>query len=90
MRCRDVYLCIEKLPAYSPLAPDDGEHGHYGRDCMRNHGHEDTRIPQAEIERRRVDALVYREYLDPSYTVPNSAPLVVADVTEPRTREAEG
>jgi plastocyanin len=51
---------------------------------MRTHGHEDGHIPQAEIERRRVDAVVYREYLDPGYTLPNTAPLVAHDVIEPR------
>lgn len=35
-RCRDIYLKIEKLPAYSPVAPDDAEHDRYRRDCMRN------------------------------------------------------
>jgi hypothetical protein len=83
-RCRDIYLKIEKLPAYSPVAPENGEHDRYGRDCMRNHGHENTRIPQAEIERRRVDAVVYREYLDAGYTVPNMAKLVEQDLIEPR------
>jgi plastocyanin len=83
LRCRDVYLRIEKLPAYSPVAPGGAEHGRYGHDCMRMHGHEDGHIPQAEIERRRVDAVVYREYLDPGYTVPNTAPLVAQDVIEP-------
>ena len=73
MRCRDIYLRIEKLPAYSQVAPENAEHGKYGRDCMRNHGHEDSHIPQAEIERRRVNAVIYREYLDPGYTVPNTA-----------------
>jgi FtsP/CotA-like multicopper oxidase with cupredoxin domain len=84
MSCRDIYLRIEKLPGYSPVAPENGEHGKYGRDCMRMHGHEDGRIPQAEIERRRVGAVVYREYLDPGYTAPNTARLVAQDVTEPR------
>jgi hypothetical protein len=51
MSCRDIYVRIEKLPGYSPVAPENGEHGKYGRDCMRMHGHEDGRIPQAEIER---------------------------------------
>src|SRR5918995_76644 len=83
MRCRDVYLQIERIPAYSPVAPDEGEHGRYKRDCMRHHGHEDARIPDAEVERRRVDAVVYREYLDSSYTVPNMAKVVEHDVTEP-------
>ena len=40
--------------AYSPVAPENGEHGRYGRDCMRSHGHEDSRIPRSEVERRRV------------------------------------
>lgn len=84
MRCRDIYLRIEKLPGYSPVAPENAEHGRYGRDCMRMHGHEDGRIPQAEIERRRVDAVVYREYLDAGYTVPNTAPLAAQDLIEPR------
>lgn len=63
-RCRDIYLKIEQLPAYSPVAPDEGEHGRYRRDCMRGHGHEDGRIPDAEVDLRRLDALIYREYLD--------------------------
>src|SRR5680860_16330 len=84
VRCRDIYLRIEKLPAYSPVAPENGEHGKYGRDCMRNHGHEDSRVPQSEIERRRLDAVVYREYLDPDYTVPNMAAMVPNAVIEPR------
>lgn len=84
MRCRDIYLRIEKLPAYSPVEPEGGEHGKYGRDCARNHGHEDARIPAAEIERRRLDAVVYREYLDPDYTLPNLNPMVPNDAIEPR------
>ncbi|MGH8584458.1 MAG: galactose oxidase-like domain-containing protein [Gammaproteobacteria bacterium] len=83
-RCRDVYLKIERLPNYSPVAPDDDEHDRYRRDCMRNRDHEDTRIPEAEVERRRLDALVYREYLDPDYMVLKTDPLVSADINEPR------
>jgi plastocyanin len=83
-KCRDIYLKIEKLPAYSPVAPDDAEHDKYRRDCMRNEDHEDTRIPETEVEQRRMDALVYREYLDPNYTIPKNVPLISADVNEPR------
>ncbi len=83
-KCRDIYLKIEKLPAYSPVAPDDAEHERYRRDCMRNKDHEDTHIPPGEVERRRLDALVYREYLDPNYTVLKTDPLVPADINEPR------
>lgn len=83
-RCRDVYLKIEKIPAYSPVAPDDAEHHKHRRDCMRNPRHEDTTIPHAEVEQRKFDAVVYREYLDPAFTVPNPAPLVASDINEPR------
>jgi len=84
MRRRDVYLRIEPLSAYSPVAPDEAEHHRHRRDCMRNHGHEDGTIPQAEVDRRRFDALVYREYLDAAYTVPRTDKLIDADVNEPR------
>lgn len=84
MRCRDIYLRIEGVPRYSPVDPEDHEHDRYRRDCMRNHGHEDARVPVAEVERRRLDALVYREYLDPGYTTPRTDPLVAHDVNEPR------
>jgi hypothetical protein len=67
MRRRDVYLKIEKLPGYSPVTPEPEEHMLYERDCMRGDGREDGRIPPAETEQRRLDALVYREYLDPGY-----------------------
>ena len=50
---------------------------------MRNHGYEDATIPNAEVERRRLDALVF-EYLDHDYTTLNTAPMVAADVNEPR------
>ncbi|MEP6651005.1 MAG: multicopper oxidase domain-containing protein, partial [Lapillicoccus sp.] len=83
MRRRDLYLKIEKLPGYSPVAPEPEEHMLYERDCMRGMGHEDGRIPPAETEQRRLDAVVYREYLDPGYTTLNPAKLVAADITEP-------
>jgi hypothetical protein len=83
-RCRSVYLKIEKLPAYSPVAPDDAEHHKHRLDCMRNPLHEDGTIPNAEVEQRKLDAVVYREYLDPAFTVPNTAPIVAADINEPR------
>ena len=41
-------------------------------------------IPHAEVERRKLDAVVYREYLDPAFTIPNTAPIVSADINEPR------
>jgi hypothetical protein len=82
-RCRDVYLKIERMPGYSPLAFDDAERNLFRRDCMFNHGHENGTIPDPEVATSRLDALVYREYLDSGYTTPNMAPLVTADINEP-------
>lgn len=83
MSTRHVYLKIEPLNNYSPVAPDDAEHDKYRIDCMRNMDHEDGNIPAAEVERRRLKALVYREYLDPNYTILKTDPLIAADVNEP-------
>lgn len=35
------------------------------------------------MPRRQLDAVTYREYLDSAYTVPQTAPLIPADVNEP-------
>jgi FtsP/CotA-like multicopper oxidase with cupredoxin domain len=82
---RDVYLKIETIPGYSPVEPDDHVSPpiQYGRDCMRNMGHEDGTIPPDEIAARRLTALIYREYLDPKYLVPKPDKLVAADINEP-------
>ena len=79
---RDVFLRIEPLAGYSPLAPLLCAR-RYGRDCQRNQGHELGRIPADEILEARIDALVYREYLDPDYLTPKTAPLVLSDSAEP-------
>ncbi len=50
---RDIYLRIETIPGYSPVNPDDDEGNPYKRDCMRNTGHEDGHIPDAEVELRQ-------------------------------------
>jgi plastocyanin len=50
---------------------------------MRGPGHEDGTIPDAEVAQRRLDAVVYREYLDAAYTLPKTTKLVQADRTEP-------
>jgi FtsP/CotA-like multicopper oxidase with cupredoxin domain len=85
MAIRHVYLKIEAVPDYSPVAPDmmAGPPIHYGRDCMRTMGHEDGTVPQSEIDARSLNALIYREYLDPSYLVPKADKIVLADVNEP-------
>ncbi len=85
MAVRDIYLKIEQIPNYCPVAPDTHVSPPivYGRDCMRNMGHEDGTIPDDEVAARRLTALVYREYLDPQYLVPKPDKLVAADVNEP-------
>lgn len=82
---RDIYLRIEPILDYSPVDPETkvAPPKQYRRDCMRNPGHEDTTIPLAEVEARRLTALVYREYLDPDYLIPKPDKIVAADVNEP-------
>jgi len=85
MPMQDVYLMIERIVDYSPVDPDPGALPpiHYRRDCMRNMGHEDGTIPSAEVNARKLTALVYREYLDPTYLVPKPDKIVLADINEP-------
>src|SRR5262249_3183177 len=82
LRRRDVFLKIEPLSAYSPLAPVSCAR-RYGRDCMFNEGHELGRLSPQEIIEATLEALVYREYLDPHYSVPNTAKIIDSDVNEP-------
>ncbi|WP_051179518.1 galactose oxidase-like domain-containing protein [Nocardia concava] len=79
---RHIFLKIEPLADYSPLAPEICSR-RYGRDCMYGMGHELGRVTPDEIRAAGLDALVFREYLDPHYTVPNTAELVPADANEP-------
>lgn len=81
---RDVYLRIEPILAYSPVNPDDDERNPYRRDCLRNMGHEDGTVSDVEVGLRTLDALVYRQYVDATYTTPDMSPLVNADINEPR------
>jgi plastocyanin len=82
---RHIYLKIERINGYSPVFPQPKVIPplHYGRDCARGEGHENGLIPQAEIEARSLDAVVYREYLDSAYLVPKPDKLILADVNEP-------
>ncbi len=70
MAIRDIYLKIEQIQDYSPVEPETmvGPPRHYRRDCMRNPGHEDAKIPDTEVEARRLTALVYRESSSSSRT----------------------
>jgi plastocyanin len=85
MADRDIYLKIQQLNGYSPVEPVDHVTPpvRYRRDCMRGPGHEDGTIPADEVNARRLNALVYREYLDPQYLVPKPDKLVFADINEP-------
>ena len=85
MAVRHIYLKIESIPDYTPVCPDPTAAPpiQYGRDCMRNMGHEDGTIPTSEINARTVSVLVYREYLDPAYLVPKPDKIVLADLNEP-------
>jgi FtsP/CotA-like multicopper oxidase with cupredoxin domain len=85
MAVRDVYLKIETIHHYSPVEPEDhaGAPRKYGRDCMYNVGHEDGLIPAGEIEARSLSPLVYREYLDPGFSIPKPDKLIATDINEP-------
>jgi hypothetical protein len=78
----DIFLRIEPLKDYSPLAPVKCAR-HYGRDCMFNMGHEYGRLTPTEIFQATLDAIVYREYLDPDYTIPKMDKIIKSDVNEP-------
>ena len=81
-RRRDIFLKIEPLNGYSPLAPITCAR-QYGRDCMFGEGHENGRVSPQEIFAASLDALVFREYLDPDYTIPNTKKIIESDVNEP-------
>src|SRR5207253_9260194 len=83
MSVRNIYLKIEEIADYSPVEPSSHAAANYRRDCMRNPGHEDGRIPLSEVQTRRLVALVYREYLDSGYLLPKPDKLVQADINEP-------
>ena len=85
MAIRNIYLKIEEIKSYCPVLPEDhvAPPHIYGRDCMRNHGHEDGTIPISEINARTLDALIYREYLDANYFVPKPDKIVINDINEP-------
>ncbi len=85
MATRNIYLKIEVIKGYCPVYPEEhvAPPHTYGRDCMRNHGHEDGIIPMTEINSRTLDALIYREYLDANYLVPKPDKLIINDINEP-------
>gem|GEM_PF-1348296 len=80
-----VFLKIERMEGYSPVKPleEEAAQEEFARDCMRNTGHEDGKIPPAEIQARSLDAVIYREYLDSGYIIPKTDKLIAADINEP-------
>jgi FtsP/CotA-like multicopper oxidase with cupredoxin domain len=82
MAHHDIYLQIEPVAGYSPLAPIRCSR-QYGRDCMRNPGHEIGRVNAQEIFSTTFDAVVYHRYQDAMYMNPVTDKLVAADVNEP-------
>ena len=85
MALRDIYLKIQQLNGYSPVEPADHVTPpvQYRRDCMRGPGHEDGTIPADEVNARRLNAVIYREYMDSQFLVPKPDKLIAADVNEP-------
>ena len=85
MPTRHIYLKIEQIAGYNPVNPEPkpAPPRAYRRDCMRNPGHEDGTLPDTEVAARALAALVYREYLDPSYHIPKPDKIVPADINEP-------
>src|SRR6266516_378314 len=82
MAHKDIYLKIETVARYSPLAPVLCSRM-YGRVWMRNPGHEIGRVTASEIFSTTFDAVVYRQYQDAGYMVPVTNKLVPTDVNEP-------
>jgi len=84
-KVRDIYLKIEPITDYNPVQPTEHVPAgvKYKRDCMQHEGHHHGVIPDAEVAARAVEAVVYREYLDPDYLIPKTAKLVPADINEP-------
>jgi len=71
-RERNIWLKIERLPRYNPVP--------YGRNIMEHHG--DGTISPQLIERRRVDALIYREYTE-DWRETVDRKIIERDITEP-------
>jgi FtsP/CotA-like multicopper oxidase with cupredoxin domain len=82
MAHHDIYLMIESVPGYSPLAPIRCSR-QYGRDCMRNPGHEIGRVTAQEIFSTTFDSVVYHRYHDAMYMNPVTDKLIPSDVNEP-------
>lgn len=82
---RNIYLRIETIDNYSPVEPQTMTPPTviYRRDGMRNMGHEDGMIPDAEVQARTMTAVVYREYVDPDYLIPKTSKIIAADLNEP-------
>ena len=60
----NIYLKIEPIESYSPVAPMDKTAPpiRYKRDCRRGIGNLGGEIPESEVVARSVNALVYRQH----------------------------
>jgi FtsP/CotA-like multicopper oxidase with cupredoxin domain len=85
MAVRNVFLRIEQIDKYSPVAPmaKVAPPIQYRRDCLYGTGHGNGLIPDAEVLGRSLTGLVYREYHDPDFLLPVVDKLVDADINEP-------
>src|SRR5437773_1864675 len=82
MADQDVWLQIEKLEDYCPVLSF--------QDYMRNAGHDNGIISHAEASSRSLDAIVYVQYTDSTYTVINPNRLIIPDSNEPTADERIG
>ena len=87
-RPRHIFLRIEQINDYSPLAPEICSR-RYGRDCMYGDDHELGHLSPDEIRAAALDGLVYREYLDPHYMLPQTAKIIGADVVDGTVRRRD-
>ncbi len=83
---QNVYLKIEPIYRYSPVDPAPDHDYVYRQDCFRRLGHEDGTISMHESRQRMLNAIVYREYTDATFTIPDDRPLIASDISEPPLR----
>lgn len=90
MADRYVYLKIVVIPGYSPVNPPNNGDRIYKRDCMQNPGHDNGVITDNEVNARKIDALVYREYYDKTYQMAKIERIILDDVNEPQSDHIPG
>ena len=82
-RERHLYLKIERIQGYSPVSPMPMHTG-LPAGLLPGAGPRGRHDPRRRSgPGRKLDAVVFREYLDATYTLPKTTKLIVADLTEP-------